>query len=123
MIIDILYNFYTYVNDIMSGTIIELFCLEDLNASKFSDAELDDIFTYIYNTCSTYNLEYHVDKLGCDHIVLVHSDSVYMSMYKVRDNLYITKASYERKYNCARTMSELYDSVIQLIISIKLNKI
>lgn len=119
MLLDILYNFYDYINKNIIDTFVEII----RDSSCFSDVELDNLTKYINSINVSHNLHIIIDHLDDDHIIFVYNNEIYTCVHKIRDHLYVTKISYEKCYRFVKTMSELYDVVTIMAISEKLKNI
>lgn len=118
MLIDILYNFYDFINNTLADTFTEILC----ESSFFSDAEINNLVKYVSVINTSHNLHIALEHLDIDHITLVCSDEMYLCVYKIRDYLYVTKLSYEKSHKSVKTLSELYDVITMMAISKKLKK-
>lgn len=123
MLADTLYNFYMYINNKIIDIVFEILDIDDSQQSSFTDIEIDELFTYANDMNIIYNMEHKINRIDSDNIILIHDSSTYIHIYKIRENFYITMASYEKGHKCVRTMSELYDTVIQFIIFVKINRV
>lgn len=119
MLLNIFHDIYDYINEVITYNIIELLC----GSSCFSEIELCNLWDYVEYINRSYNTNIIMENLNFDHLSFVYDNETYLCVYKMQENLYVAKTSNGKYHRCIKTLSEIYDIVVVMVISKKMKKI